>query len=203
MRIDFWFDPGCPWTWITSRWMAEVAAARHHDVHWRTYSLMVKNGGADSVPERFRDKAMFAYGALRVIEAARRKDEAAAGRLYTEYGRRLHHDSGPTDHADVLEAVGLDAGLADAADDESLDAVIQASMDEAIALVGDEVAVPVIALPVDGGRKGCFGPVLSPAPTGDEALELFDRVAALIAQDSFFELKRARTSGPQLPSSVP
>lgn len=199
--VDFWFDPGCPWTWLTSRWMTEVAAARDLDVRWRTFSLLVKNGGAEAIPERFREHAVFGHGALRVIEAARNEDEALVGRLYTEYGRRLHHKTGPADHADVLRAVGADPGLAEASDDTSLDATIDASMKEVADLVGDDVGVPVLGLAVDGGRCGLSGPVVSPVPTGEDAVRLFDAVVALTSLSGFYELKRTRRTGPQMPDT--
>ncbi len=202
MRLDFWFDPGCAWTWITSRWVIEVAPRRDLDVAWRSFSLFVKNGDDPDVSDRHREKSLAAHRALRVVEAVRAQDEAGVGTLYTELGRRIHHDGGPppADLGPVLAAAGLPTDLAAAADDEALDALIGTSMAEADELVGDDIGVPVIALPVGSGRCAISGPILSPAPTGDDALRLFDLVAAAVIQPGFFELKRTRNTGPQFPA---
>lgn len=213
MKVDFWFDAGCPWTWGTSRWLAEVAAARGDEVRWRPYSLAVKNGlfsdDPPDIPEQYVESAKAGHAWLRVVAklaeddteraGERPGDNAGVGRLYTELGRRVHHDevnAADVDLAEALEAAGFDRGLAACADDESLDASIQASMDEATALVGDDVGVPIIA--VDG--SGVSGPVVSPVPTGDEALRLYDAVLTGLSTPGFFELKRTRDVPPALPA---
>ncbi|MBA2624516.1 MAG: DsbA family protein [Acidimicrobiia bacterium] len=203
MKLDFWFDPACPWTWATSRWLVEVTGARGHEVTWRPYSLPVKNGVLDGtapegMPDHIVEAAKGDHRALRVVAAVRREDPAGVGPLYTELGRRFHHDGvvpSEDDLAAMLTAVGLDPALAVAADDASLDADLRASMAEATDLVGDDVGVPILA--VDG--QAVFGPILAPAPTGDAALRLFDAVVATLTEPGFFELKRARTRGPALP----
>ncbi|MFN2450893.1 MAG: disulfide bond formation protein DsbA [Candidatus Dormibacteria bacterium] len=200
MRIDFFFDPGCPWCWLTSRWIEEVSPHRDLDVHWRSFSLILKN--ADHLTDRYRELMSPAHGMLRVVEAVRRRSgEAAVGALYTELGAQIHHDkvaSADVDIAGVLDALGLPDGLAGAADDKSWDSVIRESMDEGLRLTGGleaEVGTPIVAF---DGKQGYFGPVMTPAPHGEAALQLFDSLAAMVTIDGFYELKRGRERGPEL-----
>jgi 2-hydroxychromene-2-carboxylate isomerase len=181
--LDFFFDPGCPWTWRTSRWVLEVAPQRDVAVRWRAFSLDLKN---DTPPTT-------AQGALRIVEAvwADHGDEPI-GRIYTEVGTRFHVDGDTSLDAlaGALQAAGLAAGYLDAAHDERWDAEIRWSMDEAIRVVGDDVGVPILVL---DGEAGLCGPVMEPAPTGEAALELWDHVAAIARTPGFYELKRSRS----------
>ena len=181
--LDFFFDPGCPWTWRTSRWVLEVAPQRDVAVRWRAFSLDLKNGTPPTT----------AQGALRVIEAvwADHGDDPI-GRLYTGVGTRFHgrEDTSLDAIAGALEAAGLDAGYLDAAHDGRWDAEIRWSMDEAIRVVGDDVGVPIL---VFDGEVGLCGPVIEPAPIGPAALELWDHVAGLARTPGFYELMRSRT----------
>lgn len=183
MRLDFFFDPGCPWTWTTSRWALAVAPHRGLEVRWRAYSLDIKNGGAPST----------AQGALRMVEAvwADHGDEPI-GRFYNELGTRFHEqgDSSVDALAGALAGAGLDAGYLEAVHDERWDAEIRWSMDEAIRVVGDDVGVPILVL---DGAVGICGPVMSPAPTGDAALAVWDGVVALASSPGFYALERTRT----------
>ena len=194
MQIDFYFDPVCPWCWITSRWLIEVADHRDLEIRWRSFSVFKKN---DVQP---RDRGFERYGsthkALRVVEAVRAEvGGGVIGALYTEYGRRRHHDDEqPIDLAAALEATGLDPAFATAAEDDSWDSAIEQSMKDALAVAGDDVGVPLM---VFDGERGFFGPVISPAPQGQEAVELFDNVSAIAALDGFWELKRIRNVPPQ------
>jgi 2-hydroxychromene-2-carboxylate isomerase len=182
MKLDFFFDPGCPWTWRTSRWVLDVAPRRDITVRWRAYSLDMKN----ELP------ASTAQGALRIVEAvwADHGDEPI-GRLYTEVGTRFHvdEDSSLAGVAAALEAAGLDSTYLSAAGEERWDAEIRWSMNEAIGVVGDDVGVPILVL---DGKVGFCGPVMEPAPTGDSALELWDHVVALARTPGVYELKRSR-----------
>jgi hypothetical protein len=203
MQLNFWFDPACPWTWNTSRWATEVADRRSDvTITWRTFSLEAKNADVD-LPDEIRHRVERSHRYLRVVEAARAAGHAdRIGALYTELGRRIHHeDQIDLDIAAVLAAVGLPPGLAASADDPSLDTVIDESMREALDLAGDDVGVPIIGVPVGGGQTGFFGPIVLEAPTGVEALELFDLVLAAAAMPTFTELKRARNGDPVLPSA--
>lgn len=201
MRIDVWFDPGCPFCWNTSRWLVSLVGERDLDIGWHPFSLGLKNVGNDEVPEKYRVAGLRNLRLLRVIEGARRAGhEDRVGDLYTEFGRHIHHDDdADVDPAVVLEAVGLDAGLASAADDESLDGVIQASMDEATAIAGDDVGVPVTVYTVNGEQAGFFGPILLEVPTGDSATGLFDALVTAAGTPGFAELKRRRNGPPTAP----
>lgn len=193
-RVRMWFDPTCPWAWMTSRWLGEVAEARGLDVEWRVMSLAVLNEGRD-LPEDYLAKMPRSMRLTRLVTAARETaGEQVVKPLYDALGTRIH-PGGRTDlDAIVVESlaeVGLPASLADETD--AHDNALRASHAEAIDLVGDDVGTPVIAV----DDVAFFGPVVSPAPTGDEALRLFDGIVAAASVDGFFELKRSRTRGPQ------
>lgn len=193
-RVDFFFDPVCPWCWITSRWLVDVSERRDLDINWRTFSLRIKNRGVE-MDEKYVKGHERGLLALRVVEAARAAHgDSAVLPLYTEMGRRYHHDKDrDASLADIVRAAGFDPSLADAADDESWDAVIESSMKEALELVGDDAGVPIISF---DGKAGFFGPVLSPAPTGEDAAQLFDSLHTMATLDGFWELKRTRTNPP-------
>ncbi|WP_276319544.1 DsbA family protein [Cellulomonas endophytica] len=196
-RVDFWFDPACPWAWMTSRWMDEVARLRDVDVHWHVMSLSVLNEGRD-LPEGYRALMDASWGPVRVLVAAQRDHgDGVLKPLYDAMGTR-RHPGGRTDTdaivAEALAEVGLPAGLADVAGTTEVDEALRVSHAEALALVGDEVGTPVVA--IDG--VGYFGPVVTPAPTGDDAARLFDGLVLMTGVPGFYELKRTRTAGPQL-----
>jgi 2-hydroxychromene-2-carboxylate isomerase len=182
MTLDFFFDPGCPWTWRTSRWVTEVAPHREVAVRWRAYSLDMKNEKPPTT----------AQGALRIVEAvwADHGDDPI-GRLYTEVGTRFHlqEDTSLDALAGALKAAGLDAGYLAAANEDRWDAEVRWSMDEAIGVVGDDVGVPIL---VFDGEVGLCGPVMEPIPAGQEAVDLWDRVVPLARTPGFYELKRSR-----------
>ena len=191
MRIDAWFDPVCPWTWATSRWLVGCATARGVEVRWHPYSLTFQHDSPVGPAVR----------ALRVVAAVRAQDELAVGPLYTELGRRIHHDGEKADDdlGGALAAVGLEPELATAVDDEAWDDAIRTSMAEAKALVGDDVATPIAAIDDGDGPRGASGPILTAMPTGDEALQLFDAWVAMLRIPGFAELKRSRSGPPPHP----
>lgn len=184
---------------MTSRWVVEASAVRGVPVRWRTFSLALKNADVE-VPEPYRSLGQVALGALRVVEAvwAERGDDAV-GPLYTELGRRFHLQGRTTREsvAAAVAACGLDPAFLRAADDDALDTEILGSMSDAIALVGAEVAVPILAFHDDGEVYGISGPIMSAAPTGDEALSLWDHVLAVVRMGNVYELKRGRAAPPQ------
>ncbi|MEZ0449144.1 disulfide bond formation protein DsbA [Cellulomonas sp. ICMP 17802] len=194
--VDFWFDPLCPWAWMTSRWMDEVSAIRDIDVRWHVMSLSVLNEKKDDLPDRYREMLAAGWGPVRVIVAAARDHgDQVIKPLYDAMGTR-RHPGGQEDWsaiiAESLAEVGLPAELADVAGTEDVDALLRESHGEGISLVGEEVGTPVVA--IDG--VGFFGPVVTPAPTGEVAGRLFDGLALMTSVPGFYELKRTRTAGP-------
>ena len=192
---EFWFDPVCPWAWMTSRWMTEVERVRPVDVRWHVMSLSVLNEGRD-LPEEYVDLMRKAWGPVRVVTAARElHGEQYVKALYDAMGTRLH-PGGDKDYASVVQKaladVGLPADLARYATSEEFDAQLRASHERGITLVGQDVGTPVIA--VDG--VAFFGPVVTPAPKGEAAGKLWDGVLAVASTPGFFELKRSRDLGP-------
>ncbi|WP_452094362.1 mycothiol-dependent nitroreductase Rv2466c family protein [Cellulomonas timonensis] len=195
-RIDMWFDPACPWAWMTSRWVEEVEKVRDVDVHWHVMSLAVLNEGRD-LPEEYRRMLDGAWGPVRVITAAAHlHGEKHIKALYDAMGTR-RHPGGRTDTAAIiaesLAEAGLPPELADAAHSDEWDAQLRASHSRAIALVGDEVGTPVVAF----NGTAFFGPVLTPIPRGEDAGRLFDGFALITSVPGFYELKRSRTEGPR------
>ncbi|MEV4256134.1 disulfide bond formation protein DsbA [Spirillospora sp. NPDC049652] len=194
-RVDFWFDPLCPWAWITSRWIHEVAEHRDLDVHWHVMSLSVLNEDKD-VPQKYKEMIDRGWGPVRIAIAVEQKaGPEALGRLYTELGTRRHNEGREWSEElfrEALTAAGLDPELAAAAEDTSLDPAVRASHKDGIDRVGQEVGTPVIE--IEG--HAFFGPVVTPIPRGEQALKLFDGVVAVASVDGFYELKRTRTRDP-------
>lgn len=196
--VDFWFDPSCPWAWMTSRWVDEVSRHRDLDVTWHVMSLAVLNEGNDGLDEAHRAAMPRMLRYVRLVTAvAERVGPEHVKPLYDALGTRIHRQERTDADAVMAEAlaeVGLDAGLLAAADSDEHDAALHASHSDGIGRVGQDVGTPVIA--VDG--VAFFGPVISPAPRGEEAVALWDGVVAVAAYPGFFELKRSRTVGPIL-----
>ncbi|WP_377643632.1 disulfide bond formation protein DsbA [Oryzobacter terrae] len=192
---EFWFDPLCPWAWMTSRWMMEVQQVRDVDVTWSVMSLSVLNEGREELPQKYRELMDKGWGPVRVVIAARDKfGDDIVKPLYDALGERIHHreEDYPTAIAGALAELDLPPELAEAATSEDHDEELRLSHQRAIDLVGDEVGTPVIA--VDG--VAFFGPVVSPAPKGEAAGKLWDGCVLVANTPGFFELKRSRTVGP-------
>ncbi|RPK84376.1 MULTISPECIES: DsbA family protein [Streptomyces] len=201
--VDFWFDPLCPWAWMTSRWMLEVEKVRDVEVRWHVMSLAVLNEDKlDDLPEEYRDLLENkAWGPVRVVVAAQQlHGDEVVGPLYTALGTRFHNNGeGPTREAvaAALKDVGLPADLAGHADSDRYDTELRASHKEGIDKVGQEVGTPVIAVPgADGEQIAFFGPVVTPAPKGEEAAKLWDGTLLVASVPGFYEIKRTRTQGP-------
>ena len=193
---DFWFDPLCPWAWITSRWMLEVQQVRPVDVAWHIMSLAYLNSDKEGLSDDYRKVMEEAWGPVRVcMAAAEAKGDDVLGPLYTALGTRFHNEKLPRERATyvaALEEVGLPADLADAADDSSRDEAIKKSHHDGMDQVGYEVGTPVIG--VEG--VAFFGPVVSPIPRGEAAGRLWDGVRLVAGTDGFYELKRTRDRPP-------
>ena len=196
---QFWFDPRCPWAWITSRWMLEVEKVRPVETEWRLMSLaylnLVQHEGK-GFSDDYLAGMQRAWGPIRVCAAAaHEKGPAILGPLYTAIGTRFHNQargSDPNVLAESLKEVGLPESLAAAAESAEFDEEIKASHDEAFDVVGLDVGTPVIR--VHGHT--IFGPVITPAPKGEMAGRLWDGVSAVMGVPGFFELKRTRDRKP-------
>ncbi len=193
--LDVWFDPACPWAWMTSRWAEEVEALRDVDVRWHVMSLSVLNEGRD-LPEEYRRSMDEAWGPVRVIiAAAAEHGEKVIKPLYDAMGTR-RHPGGRRDTREIiaesLAEVGLPEDLVEAGDTDAHDEQLRASHAEGIGMVGEDVGTPVVA--IDG--VGFFGPVITPAPKGEAAATLFDGLRLVTQVPGFYELKRTRTQGP-------
>ena len=206
--LEFFFDPVCPWAWITSRWVEEVRSLRSYDVRWRFISLKLLNGSntADWYTDQYKRWHAMGHEALRV--AARIDAELgneAVGRFYTVLGTEGHNKNRRDDFAastesfvgEVLSIAGLDASLIDAAFDESLDAVISADTELALERTGRDVGTPILTFHPGASDEGSFfGPVIARIPRGAEALRLWDAVEVVATTPGVAELKRSNRSAP-------
>ncbi|WP_247045788.1 DsbA family protein [Arthrobacter rhizosphaerae] len=195
-KADFWFDPICPFAWITSRWIGEVEEVRNITTEWHVMSLAVLNEGRD-LDAGYRELIDKAWGPVRVIIAASKQHGAQVIKpLYDAMGS-LIHDGGEKDYglviAKALADVGLPAALADAASSDDFDSQLRASHEAGISLVGQDVGTPVVAF----NGTAFFGPVLTRIPRGEEAGRLWDATVTLASFPHFFELKRSRTERPE------
>lgn len=194
-KAEFWFDPLCPWAFMTSRWILEVEKVRDVTVQWNLFSLAHLNRDKE-MSEDYKAKLMRSWHCTRLIAAA----QNVAGSqvtlpLYTAISTRIHLEKAPV-REPLFEAaladVGLDSSLNSAIHNESLDAQIIESHDRGIALVGSDVGTPIISV----AGVAFFGPVISPAPKGEEAGKLWDGVVGVASYPGFFEIKRSRNVGP-------
>lgn len=194
-EAEFWFDPVCPWAWMTSRWILEVEKVRDISVKWNLFSLAHLNRDKE-LPEDYKSRLIRSWQSTRVIAAAQKeKGSGVTLPLYTSISSRIHlkkMEVGALLFEEALSEVGLNPALAAAMNDESLNAVIIESHERGIALVGNDVGTPIISV----GGAAFFGPVISPAPKGEEAGKLWDGVVGVASYPGFFEIKRSRTVGP-------
>lgn len=193
---DFWFDPICPWAWMTSRWISEVEKVRDITVRWHVMSLSVLNEDKE-VSQKYRDLLDEGWGPVRVlIAAASRHGDGVLKPLYDEMGTRFH-PGGRSDRKQVtveaLAAVGLEVDLIEAYESTDFDGALRESHRRGISQVGEDVGTPIVSF----NGVAFFGPVVTPAPTGEDAGRLWDGCVLVASTPGFFELKRTRTQGPQ------
>jgi len=207
--LDFFFDPVCPWAWITSRWVDNVSEQRSYEVDWRFISLWMLND--DNVAEwytsDYRAGHYRGHQGLRIGDAIRlgETDPAAVGRWYTALGTALHVDQRRTEFAadplgffaGVLDTAGFEESYVSAVDDESHDEYIRADTELALSRAGRDVGTPILTFhPGAPNEASFFGPVISKAPRGTEAVELWDAVEKLATMSGMAELKRSNRIAP-------
>ena len=200
MKATFWFDPMCPWAWITSRWVVEVEKVCDVSVNWQVMSLGVLNEGND-VSDGYAELIKRTWRPVRVLHAAQQlQGDGILGPLYTAMGNRFHLEKQKDVDvviAAALAEVGLDASLAKAADSTEYDDAVRASHAAAVALSGKGVGTPVIAIDdLDGNPVGFFGPIMTPIPRGEDAGKLWDGFVLVAQVPGVVEIKRTRFSGP-------
>ncbi|NNG39452.1 disulfide bond formation protein DsbA [Flexivirga sp. ID2601S] len=197
------FDPICPWAWMTSRWLMEVEKVRPIDVTWSVMSLSVLNEDRDELPDQYKELLSRGWAPVRVvIAAAREHGDEMKKKLYDAIGTRVHPGGRGKDEADMravlveaLAEVGLPPELIEAADNvpgDDIDKALRASHERGISLVGQDVGTPIIALE----DTAFFGPVVTPAPKGEAAGKLWDGCVLVASTPGFYELKRTRDEDP-------
>ena len=191
MEATYFFDPACPFTWNTSRWLVSVAPARDVTVQWRAFSLTILNG--DNVPDEYKPMMQASSRALRLVEALRadhRHDDV--GTFYTEPGNRTFEAGNPISD-EVVEAAAEAAGVVDAKtilDDATWDEAVRESHELAFGSAGPDIGSPVLM--IEGAERGIHGPIISEVPGNAEALAIWDAVVPLARSATFFEVKRGR-----------
>jgi 2-hydroxychromene-2-carboxylate isomerase len=208
-ELEFFFDPVCPWAWITSRWVVDVQEQRDYEVDWRFISLWMvnENRTASWYTPEYRAGHYFGHSGLRIADAIRvgESDPTAVGRWYTALGTAIHVERRRDEARDdprafanaVLSGAGFEIAYADAADDDSHDAHIRADTELALARTGDDVGTPILTFHPGLETEGSFfGPVISKAPRDEEALQLWDAVETLATMSGMAELKRSNRIAP-------
>lgn len=204
IQVEFWADPTCPWTHLTSRWLLEVRRHRSIEIVWHVMSLAVLNENRlDQLSPENRELMGQAWAPVRVMTAAEAEfGNIAIEPLYEALSTRYHPQQQPKNLATIeaaLQEAGLPVRLVEAAETDAYDQALRASHNAGIALVGSEVGSPIIAVPGPYGsaqKTAFFGPVVTPSPKGADALRLWDGAVAVAATPGFYEIKRGRDVGP-------
>ena len=212
--VEFFWDPVCPWAWLTSRWVAEVSRQRELVVDWRFISLRLLNESKDyerDFPPGYPEIHGTGQKLLRVAAAIRAAEGPdRMGELYTRFGGDIHvrrrrkelTDDFEAGFPDYLRSVGIEETYVGAANDESWDEVLRAERDEALSRTGPDVGTPIVSFMQDGRAYGFFGPVISRVPSPEEAVPLWDAISHIATFDGFAELKRSIREEPQLATSL-
>lgn len=202
MQVDLYFDPACPWCWITSRWVLLASNQRDIQINWKLFSLAWKNGEFEGAKNNYDH--MPSHRVERVILAASQKG-ASVQDLYTNFGIK-HFLSGDEYNdqviKEVLDKLNLDSELINASNDQSLDEQIIASSKEALKEIGEDIGVPAIVLKINNQKRGFFGPVLRSLPEQDQAVQLWDAFTTLAQNSDFYEIKRGRSNSPDVYSTA-
>lgn len=203
--VELYVDPSCPWAWITSMWVREVAPHRDLDLTFRSYCIEIRDDYdvAPTLAPEYRERALVGHALshrmMRIFEAARAEHgDSMVEKMYLEWGRRYFERGNEAGDALLIEtvaAVGLDAALVAAADDEKWDTPIVEFMEIAYSFGGPKTQTPTIVVR-DDPPHGFKGPVMAPAPTGEEALRLWDAIRTISQQPGFFEITRPRANTP-------
>ena len=207
--LDFFFDPVCPWAWITSRWVSEVQQLRSYDVQWKFISLKFLNEDKmdySKMPDGYKDVHAAGTNGLRVAARARAEQgNEACGAVYTALGTSLHKNqerekfvADPVAHiASLLTAAGLPAVWAESALDDSFDALIRRETELALERTGKDVGTPILTFHPGGAKEASFfGPVISTIPRGEEAMKLWDAIETIATSSGMAELKRSLRARP-------
>ncbi|HQZ14378.1 MAG TPA: DsbA family protein [Acidimicrobiia bacterium] len=197
MEIDFYFDPSCPWCWVTSRWLVEVSESRALKINWLPFSLAIKNNELDGQDVTGHlDTHTIAHQVLRMIESIHENEKIDRGTLYTEFGKSYFIDKKLDDDifmGEVLKRLDLDEKYLLDATSTKFDEMLKSHIDNAITVVGDDIGVPLIIFKNENSEKqGFFGPVLQGLPEKEQGLILWDALSKLGSNSSFYELKRTR-----------
>lgn len=206
MNVDFYFDPSCPFCWVTSRWLLMVSNRREINIDWKLFSLAIKNGEMEKDKDSIGFNHLPAHRIERVMLAAN-KEGANMLDMYTTFG--VKHFLAGEEYSDetiisVLAQLKLTPELIKAADDSSLDNELRNSTNEAVNIVGSDIGVPTIVFSKEDGIKtGFFGPVIQSLPEMEEAIKLWDGLVKLVDSPNFYELKRGRSeNGPDVVSTA-
>ena len=207
--LDFFFDPVCPWAWITSRWVSEVQQLRAYNVQWKFISLKFLNEDKmdySQMPEGYKDVHAAGTNGLRVAARARAEQgNEACGAVYTALGTSLHKNqerekfvADPVAHiASLLTAAGLPAVWAESVLDDSFDALIRTETELALERTGKDVGTPILTFHPGGAKEASFfGPVISTIPRGEEAMKLWDAIETIATSSGMAELKRSLRARP-------
>lgn len=197
-RISFYYDPSCPWCWITSRWLTEVQTARDIEINWLPFSLALKNGELDGEDVTGHlDTHTIAHKVLRLVEAVHCEEGIDRGELFTQFGKSYFIDPKLDDDnffLAVLERMNLPTTYLEELENTDRDQELRQHLADAVEIAGEDVGVPLIIFETEGNQRvGYFGPVIARMPTPERGLELWDSLACIATGSDFFELKRNRT----------